>query len=73
MKNDTPTNELVTDTTAMVLRLEKRKLGQAAKSLFESAKSGDTHIYIPRKWWVSLGSTHPTQERFWLNLMVLSR
>jgi len=47
MKNDTPTNEFVTDTMAVVLHLEKRRMGQMAKSLFESTELGDTYIYIP--------------------------
>ena len=34
MKNDTLTNnQFVTDTMAVILRLEKRKMGQNAKSL----------------------------------------
>lgn len=41
------TNRFVTDTMAVVLRLEKRKLGKVAKSLFESTEAGDTFIYIP--------------------------
>jgi predicted nucleic acid-binding protein len=32
---------------AVVLRLEKRKLGKIAKSLFESAERNETSIYIP--------------------------
>jgi predicted nucleic acid-binding protein len=47
MKNDTPTSEFVTDTMAVVLRLEKRRMGKMAKSLFESAELGNTQIYIP--------------------------
>ena len=37
MKNYTPMNEFVTDTMAVVLRLEKRRMGKMAKSLFENA------------------------------------
>ncbi len=47
MKNDIPTNDFVTDTIAVVLRLEKRRKGKMAKSLFESAELGKTQIYIP--------------------------
>jgi len=47
MNNAIPTNELVTDTMALILRLEKRKLGKVAKSWFESAEVGETQIYIP--------------------------
>ncbi|MEK8016166.1 MAG: PIN domain-containing protein [Candidatus Parabeggiatoa sp.] len=48
MKNDTPTNnKFVTDTMAMILRLEKRKMSQNAKSLFQSTEAGETFIYIP--------------------------
>jgi len=46
MKNDTPTNnQFVTDTMAVILRLEKRKMGQNAKSLFQSTEAGETFIY----------------------------
>lgn len=48
MKNDTPTNnKFVTDTMAVILRLEKRKMGEDAKSLFQSTEAGETFIYIP--------------------------
>jgi predicted nucleic acid-binding protein len=48
MKNDTPTNnQFVTDTMAMILRLEKRKMSQNAKSLFQSTEAAQTFIYIP--------------------------
>ncbi len=45
MSNYTPTNnQFVMDTMAVVLRLEKRKLGKVAKSLFESTEAGETSI-----------------------------
>lgn len=48
MKNNTPTNkQFVTDTMAIILRLEKRKMSQNAKSLFQSTEAGETLIYIP--------------------------
>jgi len=48
MKHNTPTNnQFVTDTMAIILRLEKRKMSQNAKSLFQSTEAGETFIYIP--------------------------
>jgi len=32
---------------ALVLRLEKRKMGKEAKSIFEMAEEGDTTIFVP--------------------------
>lgn len=37
----------VSDTMALVLRLEKRKMGQNAKSIYEDAESGNTKVLIP--------------------------
>ncbi len=40
-------NSFVTDTMALVLRLEKRKLSQNIKAIFESAENGKAEIIIP--------------------------
>ncbi|OQW92252.1 MAG: hypothetical protein BWK78_02250 [Thiotrichaceae bacterium IS1] len=40
-------NEFVTDTMALVLRLERRKSGPQAKLLFEAAQRGETVIQVP--------------------------
>jgi len=40
-------NEFVTDTMGLVLRIERRKLGPTAKSIFEAAESPNATIYIP--------------------------
>ena len=40
-------NSFVTDTMALILRLEKRKLSQKVKSIFESAENDETKIFIP--------------------------
>ena len=47
MTNDTPVSEFVTDTMGLVLRIERRRLGTTAKSIFESAEEGDVVIYLP--------------------------
>jgi len=40
-------NSFVTDTMALILRLEKRKLNRKVKSIFESAENEDGEIIIP--------------------------
>ena len=40
-------NSYVTDTMAMVLRLEKRRLPGKVKSIFADAEQGRTKIFIP--------------------------
>lgn len=40
-------NNYVTDTIALVLRLEHRKQPQTVKSLFEQMEQGNVTIYIP--------------------------
>ncbi len=40
-------NSYVTDTVALVLRLEKRRMGSKAKQIFIEAESGLSLIYIP--------------------------
>ncbi len=47
MSGAIPASDLVTDTMALVLRLEKRKLGRKAKSAFEGAEAGKTQVIIP--------------------------
>ena len=47
MTGATPATEFVTDTVGLVLRLEKRKMGAGAKSVFDSAESGSAIIYVP--------------------------
>lgn len=37
----------VTDTMALVLRLEKRKMGKKAKAIYENAEKGNVKILIP--------------------------
>ena len=40
-------NSFITDTMALILRLEKRKLGQNAKTIFISAERGEVKLIIP--------------------------
>lgn len=45
----------VTDTMAIVIRLEKRKLPAKVKQLFEKAEHGEMEIYIPAIVFAELG------------------
>jgi predicted nucleic acid-binding protein len=47
MTNSIPASEFVTDTMGLVLRIEQRKLGPRAKSVFDSAESGKATVYVP--------------------------
>lgn len=47
MTSSTPGSEFVTDTMALVLRLEGRKLGTVAKAAYVAAESGQATIFIP--------------------------
>lgn len=47
MTNSTPASEFVTDTMGLVLRIEGRTLGPAAKSIFDSVELGNATVYIP--------------------------
>jgi predicted nucleic acid-binding protein len=47
MSNSIPGNEWVTDTMGLILRLEGRKLGSAAKLAFEAVENGSATIYVP--------------------------
>lgn len=40
-------NSFVTDTMALILRLEKRRLGKKEKSIFISAERGELELIIP--------------------------
>ena len=40
-------NSFVTDTMALVLRLEKRKLSQKVNAIFNNAENGDVDLIIP--------------------------
>ena len=40
-------NKFVTDTMALVLRMEKRKLSHKVRSIFDSVESKDVTVYIP--------------------------
>ncbi len=42
MTNATRTSEFVTDTMALVLRIERRKLGPTVKSIFDSVLNIET-------------------------------
>jgi predicted nucleic acid-binding protein len=47
MTSSTLPNEFVTDTMGLVLRVEQRKLGPTAKSIFDSVESGGAIAYVP--------------------------
>ncbi len=47
MRNTFLTTDYVTDTMALVLRLEKRRLSPFAKFLFEQLESGSIKMYVP--------------------------
>jgi predicted nucleic acid-binding protein len=47
MTNASPVSNFVADTMGLVLRIEQRKMSQAAKSIFEAAESGQATIFIP--------------------------
>jgi predicted nucleic acid-binding protein len=40
-------NNFVTDTVALILKLEKRKLSHRVKTIFQNAENGETKIIIP--------------------------
>lgn len=48
-------NSFVIDTMALVLRLEKRKLSQKVKAIFESAENEDAEVIIPAMVLAELG------------------
>lgn len=47
MSSDTAYSEFVADTIALVLRLEGRRMGNAAKAAFDAAESGTATIHVP--------------------------
>ena len=47
MSNNTPSNEFVTDTMALILWLERRKLPQTIKTVFQRMEQGNAVIYVP--------------------------
>lgn len=47
MTSSTPVNEFVVDTMGLVLRIERRRLGPRAKSIFDAAESGNAIVYVP--------------------------
>jgi predicted nucleic acid-binding protein len=47
MTGDTHANDYVSDTVGLILRIEQRKMGSAAKTIFERAEAGNCTIYIP--------------------------
>jgi predicted nucleic acid-binding protein len=47
MSSATRASEYVTDTMALVLRLEGRRMGPMARSAFESAESGAAIVHVP--------------------------
>ena len=47
MTSSIPTSEFVIDIMGLVLRIERRKLGQTAKSILDSVESGNAIVYVP--------------------------
>ncbi|MBM4038452.1 MAG: type II toxin-antitoxin system VapC family toxin [Planctomycetes bacterium] len=47
MTSASPANEFVTDTMALVLRVERRRMGERAKAAFEALEAGAATIHVP--------------------------
>ena len=47
MTNATLASEFVTDTIGFVLRIERRRLSEKVKSIFDSVEFGNTIVYVP--------------------------
>lgn len=47
MNNSILLSNYVADTMAIVIRIEKRKLGQQAKIIFEAAEQQSVNIFVP--------------------------
>lgn len=47
MNNSILLNSYVADTMAIIIRIEKRKSGQQAKSIFEAAEQQTVKIFVP--------------------------
>jgi predicted nucleic acid-binding protein len=47
MTSSIPTNEFVTDTMGLILRIERRKSGPRARTIFNLVESGNATVYVP--------------------------
>ncbi|MBM4030929.1 MAG: type II toxin-antitoxin system VapC family toxin [Planctomycetes bacterium] len=47
MTASTPGNEFVADTVAMVVRVEKRRLGPRARDVFAAVERGEARLHVP--------------------------
>ena len=47
MSNDTPSSDYVTDTMALVLHLESRRMGALAMGAFRGAEAGGCKLHVP--------------------------
>src|SRR5689334_19593086 len=47
MSSVSPANEYAADTVALILRMERRKMGNAARTVFEDAEADLATIYVP--------------------------
>ena len=47
MTNVTLTSKFVTDTIGLVLRIERRRLSEKVKLIFDSVELGNTIVYVP--------------------------
>lgn len=48
-------NNYVTDTMALVLRLEKRRLSRKVKTIFEDVEKGNIKLIVPAMVWAEIG------------------
>lgn len=47
MNISTPGSEFVADTVAIILRLEGRKMGATAETIFDGVELGNVTVYVP--------------------------
>ena len=47
MTDAIPANEFVTDTMALVLRIERRRMGPAIRAIFGAAEAGQATVHVP--------------------------
>lgn len=47
MNSNSPENEYVADTVALILRLEQRSMGKKARQAFADVEQGKAHLHIP--------------------------
>ena len=47
MTDSTLANEFATDTMGLVLRIERRRPGPAARAIFDAAEAGNVTVYVP--------------------------